>query len=106
LMYLPTEKIPVMIELMEQLLQKGGQALFSLKSTRDSRFVKQEKLAGDPWRLIQRGGGQDGLAMSFHDEERLKSLLDGFNLRSLRHLISENFITGDALGDWVAVLEK
>lgn len=106
LMYLPTDKIQAGVNVMLELLTRGGRAFFSLKSTQDGRFARQSKLPEDPWRVLQTGGAQDGLEMSFHDEVRLKTLLEGFSVKGLTHVVSENVLTGNSLADWVVVLEK
>lgn len=103
--YLPSPLIARAVSVSREMLKPGGRLLLSLKSTADSRFATSPPADGSPWRRRQSTGGQAGLEMEFHDEERAANLVSDFCIVSKHHLISQDFHSGLILADWVFVLE-
>lgn len=99
IMYIDSEKIPLVVEKYYQILKPSGRLFLSLKSKEDTRFKKCEKIRGFPNRRRQTSGPQESLEMEFHDKEMLLKLIQKFKLIKLCHLINNDQTTGEVIAD-------
>lgn len=106
IMYLDSEKIPLVVEKNYQILKPNGSLFLSVKSKEDTRFKTCEKIQGFPNRRKQTSGPQKGLEMEFHDKQSLLKLIQKFNLVKLCHVISDDQTRGEVFADYTAVLQK
>lgn len=103
--YLARGQIDSCMKSMHSALKPGGLLLLTLKSIEDSRFEEGLPIAGQEYRRIVQDQ-QVGLEMEFFDEKRVMELIEGFELISLTHLLSDHKSKALRLGDWSVVLKK